>query len=59
MSYSAMLQVKSCIVEHDSESVFHYFVSAVNSNKSTKCRRKDLCAICSYSSLQNVSYVPL
>ena len=54
-----MLQVKSCIVKHDSESVFHYFAIAVNSIKSTKCRRKDLCAICSYSSLQKVSYVPL
>ena len=59
MSYSAMLQVKSCIIKHNSESVFRYFASAVNSNKSTKCNRKDLCAICSYSSLQKVSYVPL
>ena len=31
-SYSAMLHVKSCNVKHNSESVFRYFASAVNSN---------------------------
>ena len=31
--YSAMLHVKSCnAVKHNSESVFRYFASAVNSN---------------------------
>ena len=44
-SDSAMLHVKSCNVKHNSESVFRYFASAVNSNKSTKCNRKDLYAI--------------
>ena len=33
---------------HNSENVFRYFASAVNSNYSTKCNRKDLYAICSY-----------
>ena len=31
-SYSAMLHVKSCNVKHNSESVFRYFLNAVNSN---------------------------
>ena len=47
-----MLQAKSCNVKHNSESVFRYFASAVNSNWSTKCNRKDLYAICSYSTLK-------
>ena len=51
-----MLHVKSCNVKHNSESAFHYFANAVNSNQSTKCNRKDLHAICS---LQKVGYVPL
>ena len=42
-----MLNVKSCNVKHNSESVFHYFASAVNSNYSIKCNRKDVYAICS------------
>ena len=54
-----MLHVKSCNVKHNSESVYPYFASAVNSDKSTKCNRKDLYAICSYSSLKNVGYVTL
>ena len=54
-----MLQVKSCNVNHNSESVFRYFASAVNSNYSTKCNRKDLYAICSYPSFKKVGYVPL
>ena len=54
-----MLHVKSCNVKHNSESVFRYFASAVNSNWSTKCNRKDLHAICSHWSLQKVGYVPL
>ena len=40
-----MLQVKCCNVKHNSESVFRYFASAVNSSYSTKCNRKDLYAI--------------
>ena len=52
-----MLQVKSCNVNHNSESVFRYFASAVNSNYSTKCNRKDLYAICSYPSFKKVGYV--
>ena len=52
MSYSAMLHVKSCNLKHNAESAFHYFAGAVNSNESTKCYRKDLYAICSYSSLK-------
>ena len=52
------MNVKSCNVKHNSESVFRYFASAVNSNYSTKCKRKDLYAICSYSSLKKVGYVP-
>ena len=59
MSYSAMLRVKSCFVNHNSESVFLYFASVVNSNKSSKCNRKDLYAICSYPSFKKVGYVPL
>ena len=54
-----MLHVKSCNVKHNSESAFHYFANAVNSDQSTKINvhnRKDLHAICS---LQKVSYVPL
>ena len=43
-----MLPVKSCNVKHNSESVFRYISSAVNSNYSAKCNRKDLYAICSY-----------
>ena len=31
-----MLHVKSCNLKHNSESVFRYFASAVNSDKSTK-----------------------
>ena len=65
-----MLQVKSCNVNHNSESVFRYFASAVNSNYSTKCNRKDVYAICSYAALKKlvmfffffffkVGYVPL
>ena len=54
-----MLHVKSCNVEHNSKSVFCYFVIAVNSNQSAKCNRKDLYAILSYCSLQKVGYVPL
>ena len=54
-----MLHVKSCNVKHNSESVFCYFASAVNSSKSTKCSRKDLYAICSYSNVKKVGYVPL
>ena len=40
-----MLHVKSCNVNHNSESVFHYFASAVNSNQSTKClkQKRSLC----------------
>ena len=52
-----MLQVKSCNVNHNSDSVFRYFASAVNSNYSTKCNRKDLYAICSYPSFKKVGYV--
>ena len=52
-----MLQVKSCNVNHNSESVFRYFASAVNSNYSTKCNRKDVYAICSYASFKKVGYV--
>ena len=44
-----MLNVKSCNVTHNSESVFHYFASVVNSTY----------AIRSYSSLKKVGYVPL
>ena len=40
-----MLHVKSCNVKHNSESVFCYFASAVNSNQSKKYKRKDLYAI--------------
>ena len=40
-----MLHVKSCNLELNSESVFRYFASAVNSNSSTKCNIKDLYAI--------------
>ena len=47
-----MLHVKSCNVKHNSESIYRYFASAVNSDKSTKCNRKDLYAICNYSSLK-------
>ena len=47
-----MLHVKSCNVKHNSESVFRYFASTVKSDKSTKCNRKDLYAICNYSSLK-------
>ena len=54
-----MLHVKSFNVKHNSESVFRYFASAVNSNWSTKCNRKDLYAICSYSSLYKGGYVHL
>ena len=54
-----MLQVKSCNVNHNSESVFRYFASAVNSNYSTKCNRKDLYAICSYPSFKKLGYGPL
>ena len=54
-----MLHVKSCNVKHNSESVFCYFASAVNSNQRRKWTRKDLYAICSYSSLKKVSSVPL
>ena len=59
MSYSTMLHVKSCNVKHNSESAFHYFANAVNSDQSTKINvhnKKDLHAICS---LQKVGYVPL
>ena len=49
-----MLHVKSCNVKHNSESVFRYFASEVNRNQSTKCSRKALYAICSYSSLKKV-----
>ena len=59
MSYSAMLRVKSCFVNHNSESVFLYFASVVNSNQSSKCNRKDLYAICSYPSFKKVGYGPL
>ena len=48
MSYSAMLNVKRCNVKHNSESLFCYFASAVNSNLSTKCNGKNLYATCSY-----------
>ena len=58
-SYRAMLHAKSCNVKHNSESVFRYFASAVNTNESLKCNRKDLSTICSYRSLQKVGYVPL
>ena len=54
-----MLRTKRCNVKHNSESVFRYFASAVNTNKSLKCNRKDLNAICSYRSLQKAGYVPL
>ena len=54
-----MLHVESCNVKHNSEIFFRYFASAVNSNKSTKCNRKDPYAICNYSSIKNVGYVPL
>ena len=54
-----MVHVKSCNVKHNSESVFRYFASALNSNQSTKCSRKDLYAICSYLSLKKVGYMPL
>ena len=54
-----MLHVKRCNVKHNSESVFRYFASAVNSNQSTKCNRKDLYAICSYWSLEKVLCVHL
>ena len=43
-----MLHVKSYNVKPNSESLFRYFGSAVNSNQSTKCDRKDLHAICRY-----------
>ena len=46
-----MLHVKSCNVKHNSESAFHYFANAVNSDQSTKINvhnRKDLHAICSF-----------
>ena len=56
--YNAMMNVESCNVKHNSESVFRYFARAVNSNYSTKCKRKDLYAICSYLSLKKVGYVP-
>ena len=36
-----------------------FAISAVNSNQSKTYNRKDLYAICSYSSLQEVGYVPL
>ena len=39
-----MLHVKSN-VKYNSESVFRYFASGVNSNQSTKCNRKDLYAV--------------
>ena len=48
---------KNCNIKHNSESVFRYFASTVNS-KSAKCDRKDLYAICSYWSFQKVGYVP-
>ena len=51
-----MLHVKGCNVKHNSESCF---ANAVNSNYSTKCNRKDLYAICSYSSFKKVGDVPL
>ena len=43
---------KSCNIMHNFESVFRYFASVINSNYSTKCNRKELYAICSYSSLK-------
>ena len=52
-----MYWVKSCNVKYNSESVFRYFANAVK--KQWKCNRKDLYAICSYSSLKEVGYVPL
>ena len=57
-----MRHVKSCNVKHNSESIFCYFSSAVNSNQSTKCNRKGryaVYAISSYSSFKKVGYVPL
>ena len=54
-----MLHVKGCKLKHKSEIVFRYFASAVNSNQSAKCNKKDLYAICSYSSHKKVGYVPL
>ena len=33
-------------VKYNFESVLHHFASAVNSNQSTQCDRKDLYAIC-------------
>ena len=52
MLHPMQLHVKSCNVKHNSESVFRYFASTVNSNQSTKCNTKDLYAICNYSSLK-------
>ena len=36
-----MLHAKSCNTKHNFESVFRYFASAVNSNQSTKCTRRE------------------
>ena len=49
-----MLHVKSCNVKHNSESVFRYFASVVNTNESLKCNRQDHSTICSYRSLHKV-----
>ena len=54
-----MLHAKSCNVKHNSESVFRYFASVVNTNESLKCNRQDHSTICSYRSLHKVGYVPL
>ena len=54
-----MLHVKSCNVKHNSESAFRYSASAVNSNYRVQNVIEDHYAICSYSSLKKVGYVPL
>ena len=55
-----MLHVKSCNIKHNSESIFHYFASAVNSTTRVQnVIEKIFMLSVVNSSLQNVVYVPL
>ena len=57
-----MLRVKRGNVKDNSESVFHYFVSAVKftvTRVQNVIELEDHYVICSYSNLQKVGYVPL